>query len=467
MQLRVLFTTTFNDEATLLREALTQEHFTPIECHSGKELLKQVLEKGAFAVIINIDTRSDFSLEIIKQITLYNQHIRVILTFKDVKRYEFYKAAIKNFYEIGIADYFIYPYKSHKIIASIKGKTISEDFKKRAKLYQKGSTLELEKNSLFKMKIQNLLSGNLSPFTIYEEKEDDKFIVFMRKGHSVPLKQFINIADIKDKNFFYTESDRQNYINTIHQLIQKIEIINAQVAQFKSHVFFDIDYYSEKFIKEGIKRGIAKTASSVLSNVIKLIQADEQLNNDLNNYLALSEKNIHHIMLTTFLSLTIVQNIKSCRGKIHSDNIAIASILHEIGMTKLPKHLKKLRPYEIVINGREYYFEHINYSVAKLTHSPIISEFIRQIIYQHCECCDGSGFPGHLLSGNIYQTAKILSLANAYADFLDEHQLQIFDGLETFLFNERITNKFDPKMITALLKGLYRPRYEERQQEFL
>lgn len=467
MQLRILFATTFTEEANLLKDAIKAEGLIPVECHSGKELLKQVIDKGAFAIIINIDTRNDFSLEVIKQVNLYNQHIRIILTFKDNNRYLFYKKAIKDYSLLGIADYFIFPYESHKIMASTKGLTIDSNITNKTKFLRCSNKVELEKNSLFEIKFQNLLSGNLSPFTIYEERKNGELICFLTKGQVVNSKKFLDFNKKEMHHYYYTESDRQEYINLIQSWIQKIDFLNLQLSQIDSYSFFDVDFYTEKYIQQGIKREVSLKISNIISTILKTIQADEQLSHELNNYLSLSKKNLDHIMNVTFIALSTCLNFKSCKDRKNLENLAIASILHEIGLSKLSNDLKILRPYEVPSLKIEHYNEHINYTVTKLTHSPLISEQIRKIIYQHNEYCDGSGFPCKLESGQIYSPSKILSLANYYADFIEEHSYGIFEGLEKFLFNDLITKKFSPLVMTSLVKGLYRPKLEERQQEFL
>lgn len=467
MQLRILFATTFSEEANLLKNLIKADGLVPIECHSGKELLKQVIDKGAFAVVINIDTRNDFSLEVIKQINLYNQHIRIILTFKDNNRYLFYKRAIKNYSLLGIADYFIFPYEPHKMMTSIKGQTINSDMINKTKHTHTGKKVELEKNSLFEIKLQNLLSGNLSPFTIYEETENGDFFPFLFRGSSINPQRFLKYNQNQAHRFYSTESDRQDYINLIQSWIQKVEILNLQRSNYDANYFFDVDFYAEKYISQGIKRETSLKISNIISTILKTIQTDEQLSHDLDSYISLSNKNLDHVMNVTFIALSTCLHFKSCKDRQTLENLGIASILHEIGLSKLPNNLKTLRPYEVNQSQFKSYNEHINYTIAKLTHSPLISEQIRKIIYQQNEYCDGTGHPCKLESGQIYTPSKILSLANYYADFIEENSYGIFEGLEKFLFNDLITKKFSPLVMTSFIKGLYRPKLEERQQGFL
>src|SRR5690606_5079920 len=125
-------------------------------CHSGKKLLAELQEENAFAVIINADIKNDSSLEVIKQINLYYPNVRIILTFQSLSRYHFYRNAIKNFSNIGIADVFIHPYTKLDLLDSIKGKTHDKELKKRSRLAKNPRPTIFENVTMFKTPLQAL-----------------------------------------------------------------------------------------------------------------------------------------------------------------------------------------------------------------------------------------------------------------------------------------------------------------------
>jgi len=320
---------------------------------------------------------------------------------------------------------------------------------------------------MFKTSLQALSSGNLSPFTIFLRDEEKNYSPLVFKGHYLPQETLKKLNDPEMIELYYSEIDRQNYINIIHHNIHKIDFLSGQSEGEKPSLMVDIDYYLEKFISEGVKRHHAMSASMAIAHALKLIQADTQLTNAFSEYINLSDQHLEHIMRTAYIALCICQNHKSCKSKTTLDMMALASLLHEIGLIKISKTLNDKRIFNLFEEQKEEYCEHIQHSVETLSHSPLLNEQIRQIIFQHCEFCDGTGFPMKMVGAGLSQESKILSFANGYADFVEERQLGLFDGLEVFLLNSRQTKKYDSKVLTSFVKSLYLPRKRELQQGFL
>lgn len=98
-------------------------------------------------------------------------------------------------------------------------------------------------------------------------------------------------------------------------------------------------------------------------------------------------------------------------------DLGLAGLLHDIGKVRVPTHIlnKKayLSDYEMSALKR-----HPEYSVQILQRYNDISEDVLNIIYQHHECCDGSGYPSSINSQYILKPSKVLAVAEAYNTML-------------------------------------------------
>ena len=94
-------------------------------------------------------------------------------------------------------------------------------------------------------------------------------------------------------------------------------------------------------------------------------------------------------------------------------DLGLAGLLHDIGKVRVPEQILKkktgLSEYEFAALKR-----HPEYAEQVLQRYDCINKNIISIIYQHHECCDGSGYPSGINAQYITKPAKVLAIAEAY-----------------------------------------------------
>ncbi len=95
-------------------------------------------------------------------------------------------------------------------------------------------------------------------------------------------------------------------------------------------------------------------------------------------------------------------------------NLALAAILHDVGMTRIDDSvLFKTTP--LSHQESDMLREHAAQSVLMLSEIPGIDREVREIIYQHHERSNGTGYPKGLTENIINNSAKILSACDVYS----------------------------------------------------
>lgn len=190
-------------------------------------------------------------------------------------------------------------------------------------------------------------------------------------------------------------------------------ILSQQRAQLLS---CDRRFNEALGVYKDIIDNVAHKPKSCLKNAEKLISefVSDFLSQDEVSIRLLSEnhgeKNLLHSLNVTILSMLLAKASGMDTKQTH--DIGIAALLHDIGKIMLPDrirwHDKDFTPAE-----KNLYETHVAHSLT-LAQKMGCAENIQQIIAQHHEYADGSGYPLHVTEKDIPVPSQIVSLINTY-----------------------------------------------------
>ncbi len=168
----------------------------------------------------------------------------------------------------------------------------------------------------------------------------------------------------------------------------------------------------------GLKMGKAIDAPAVISVVSDIVFMSND-NPEVFTKIALNEgmsKDEFTHGLNVCINAVSLGMAVGIKGKELHD-LGLAGLLHDIGKVRVPEQIlnKKsgLSDYEMAALKR-----HPEYAGQVLQRYENISEDVLNIIYQHHECCDGSGYPSGINSQYILKPSKVLAIAEAYNTML-------------------------------------------------
>lgn len=159
---------------------------------------------------------------------------------------------------------------------------------------------------------------------------------------------------------------------------------------------------------------IEQLATQLASSIFQTIQV-------LGSLVRANEKNYNgsHSQFVSEKSAEVAANLGMSPGQVFE--IKTAALLHDIGKIGYPDVLISRHPQELSTNDFQYYANHVEDGQRILSMHEGLAD-IAEIVYQHHEKYDGSGFPRKLRRDEIHRGAQIISVVDYYHNAMERVQ---------------------------------------------
>jgi putative nucleotidyltransferase with HDIG domain len=305
-----------------------------------------------------------------------------------------------------------------------------------------------------RIKMSDFLGGNVSIFNLYIRLGVNRYVKILNRGETFNDSRLEKYRLEGIEYLYFQTKERANYINFMNEMGRKMSCTPEKQAA--NSVFVCINSVTEQYLDEvftaGIQPQIIHEGKSICDNIFNLIRNDTSLNQIIEEYKKINPESFSHIFLVAFFSTVICKNLDWV-GEKTRDAVALGSLLHDIGMMKLPVEIRETDPEEMNSKQFEMYQQHPRLGNEMLQKTTMVSEQVRQIVFQHHELVSGNGFPYTLTGIKIYPPAKIVSLADHFATVLKKGNHTPLEGLKIMLQDRNRIMDFDPYIIRSLIKG--------------
>ncbi len=197
---------------------------------------------------------------------------------------------------------------------------------------------------------------------------------------------------------------------------------------------------------EGINHGLVDQATEVCENIFQLVQKQAGLHSLLKQLKEMNPQEYDHSFLVAFFSCSLAKQF-DWNSTVTTQALTMASMFHDIGLTKLDQNIRGKKRDDLTTDEMTHYQQHSQFSIELLEKNNTISRTILQIIAQHHECIDGTGYPHRLKNNKILMLSQVLIFVNEFADTMIDENLSPINSLKKILTNPLIFKKHNALIV--------------------
>jgi putative nucleotidyltransferase with HDIG domain len=169
------------------------------------------------------------------------------------------------------------------------------------------------------------------------------------------------------------------------------------------------------------------------------------------------EENYYHSLNVAVLAMLLGKELALPQDDIKL--LGVGCLFHDIGKVEIPDWLVQ-KPGHLTSAEKHLLQQHCHYGEA-IAHKIGLPPRAIEIIMQHHECIDGSGYPKQLKGDQIAPLAGIVAIVNTYENHCNRpnpaDSLSPYEALSTMFARQR--SQFDPGPLSVFIRcmGVYPP----------
>ncbi|WP_413287577.1 HD-GYP domain-containing protein [Bdellovibrio sp. HCB337] len=267
-------------------------------------------------------------------------------------------------------------------------------------------------------------------------KINDKMVLYLRRGDSFEGERLKRLKDKKLRKMFILNDEESKYRDYLQKNIEmaydersgkdinaRAEIVQGQQQSNTEEVFEDpgnVESYNNT------KDAAGKYVQFLMSNS-KAISAVMNISNDDCNI-------AHHGVTVSTLSVALAQKLNVTDPK-KTQLLALGALLHDFGHYESGVALNRLTS-SFTKEEMNIYTGHADLGAQKVQDKKHFDQTVINIIAQHEECIDGSGFPKGVRENQIDPLAVIVSSANALDRMITFEKMPRQDAVKKLMIDQ-------------------------------
>jgi len=421
---------------------------------NGRDAQTKIYKQNFSLIFLDIDLENHSGMEVLRYIKTAKPQLRVVLVASTKNRLTELGFDLKELQRLGIVGPLIKPVSASSMLSMIEdlNRNVSWKNVQEVATSEVGLEATMADTKFTRIRVEEFFSGEVSVFDIYLRLNKDKYIKIFNKGEHYNPERLKKYAETKQGEWLYfLTAERAAFINYLNEMCNRVmaspHFTNRQRVGLIKNI---ADQYISEIETRGIRPEIVEEGKKMCENMLTMARDDKGLSKLMQEFEAIDPKAFSEAFLTAFFASMIVSKLP-WGSRTTVEKVVMGALMQDIGKLKMPAHLREKKEKDMDARERELWRKHPQLGVEMLDTSTAVSETIKQIVYQHHELVNGSGFPNGLMGLKIFPLAKIVSFAHDLADFLRQEGLAPLEGVKAFLKRPGELEKYDPLMVKSFL----------------
>ncbi len=398
--------TSWGDEATT---NLSKHGFHCVHVKEGKECQLTLYREKFSALLLDLDLKNHSGAEVLKFLKINHPGLPVIMVFHNQRRCQDFQSLSLNARRVGISKSFTRPFPIRLMIDYLHDLSPVNDWRKvqPKDIIQEEKEEKILDRECTRIEIERFMNGSVAIFDYFIRLKENHFVKIIHQGETLDpqrIRKYVNDGVVY---LYFKTRERRNYINFMNDVLK--EASEELRPNDPKVVLSQLKNLSDKFMEEintrGLKPDLVAECKSISQNVQKIVKKSHQIRALLGEFSECLPESHSHSFLVSFFSAVICRQL-SWVGPRTLESIMLAAYLHDIGLMKLPPHLRDRDPSTLSSQDLQIYQTHPRLGAEMIGQIREISPQVSQILYQHHERMDGAGYPLGINGIKIYPPGK-------------------------------------------------------------
>lgn len=447
-QLKILLAHPSSDWLESSAETLRAQNYAVTTADTGKLAQISISQEKFFTAIISEDLQSHTGAQVLKFAKSNSTGLTVIFLAEEFEGDKWIKLGCKHVFakESNIDDILRFVEGGKSVGDLLAGTTRRE-----------GTTDEVEVSesdqAFTKIKIGDFYSSKAVLFDVFIQLGSGKYIKILHAGDTFSQERIDKYKnDKKVEHLWFKQSDRSKYIKYQGHLTAKLVASEKVAAKTKSNFLKNLtSKYVEEVLSEGLKPQIVEQGKEICEQVYQFIEKEKNLHKLLRGFQDFDPTAVDHSYLVTLFTTAIIKQFE-WQSQTTIETASMACMFHDIGKMKMPAKLLETRPGDMSPEELDMYHSHPVLGAEMVDGNNLINNSIKQIIIQHHEYYDGTGFPFQKRGSKILTLANIICLVDDFVHLMIMKKLKPTETLKLILINPPLVARYNTVIVENFIK---------------
>jgi response regulator RpfG family c-di-GMP phosphodiesterase len=426
--------------------------------NNGKNAQIALSNEKFFAVILNIHTKNHSGPQVLKFIKTRhaNQKVICITDVDDSEEADEDALTPSVIKKMGATETIVKPFEFPDLKQLLEGhQSVGEMVSNIPRRKELGpeEEMDLEDSKFTKVKISEFYTSQPVLFDLFVQLRSGRYVKILHAGDKLDEERINKYKNEKKVEYFYFKrEDLYKYVKFNNYFAKKVIGSDKVAGEKKMKLLQNV---SEKFLEqsfqEGLKPQILDQGKEIAENVFNLVQEQDDLYKILRSYQDFDPNAFTHSYLVSIFSTSIIKQFE-WQSKTTIECTALACLFHDIGKMALPEELLHMNSDDMSEEQLEVYKTHVEKGYELLDGNPMLNNSVKQIVLQHHEYFDGTGFPYGKKGSKILTLANIVCLADDFAHIIQDEELKPIDALKELLTRRDQLTRYNSRVVENLIK---------------